>query len=62
MSDNNMLIKMKIHDNIFIGNDTTVLKVIGGWIYTKKSGDWGDYAITSCFVPYIENKKIRRVI
>lgn len=57
MTEYEELRDMKIHNSITIKNDsnTTVLRVIGGWIYTTQShkGTGAKIGVTSCFVPYL---------
>ena len=48
------LIQMKVHENANLGNFRTVLRVVGGWIYTQGfvCNDNGyDLMFTSTFVP-----------
>lgn len=50
---NNRLYEMNEGEVIGIGLDADVLRVPGGWIYTKHSESGaGGYSISSCFVPW----------
>jgi hypothetical protein len=49
---NSMIYLLKLHETTMIGNNTVVLRVPSGWIYTQTVKGFKVRSTTSTFVPY----------
>lgn len=54
---------LQLHESISINDETTAMRVIGGWIYETRIKEHNDdkplgWAVTSCFVPFTTNEEL----
>ena len=65
MNKEKTIYNLGLHQETYISNNVTIMRVPGGWIYTDKYEYSGNASVSKCFVPFddefMETKGIKPV-